>query len=97
MAILLALLLAAGLAAQRVDVSTLNGKVLAGYQGWFNCAGDGSPRNDWRSWARGAPAPETLTIDMYPDLKEFDPKELCAIPGFTIGGRQAYLFSAWNP
>jgi hypothetical protein len=97
MAILLALLLAAGLAAQRVDVSTLNGKVLAGYQGWFNCAGDGSPRNDWRSWARGAPAPGTLTIDMYPDLKEFAPADLCAAPGFTIGGKPAYLFSAWNP
>jgi hypothetical protein len=96
-AVVTTLLLAAGLAAQTVDVSTLEGKVLLGYQGWFNCAGDGSPRNDWRSWARGAPSPDTLTIDMYPDLKEFDPAELCAVPGFTIGGKQAHLFSAWNP
>jgi hypothetical protein len=94
---LLLALAAVNAAGQNVDPSTLDGKVLLGYQGWFNCAGDGSPRNDWRSWARGAPAPDTLTIDMYPDLKEFDPSELCAVPGFTIGGRPAYLFSAWNP
>ncbi len=80
-----------------VDPKTLDRKVLFGYQGWFNCAGDGAPENDWRSWARGIPAPETLTIDMYPDLSEFDRADLCVVPGFTIGGRQAYLYSAWNP
>ncbi|MFB3826292.1 MAG: glycoside hydrolase family 71/99-like protein [Bryobacteraceae bacterium] len=79
------------------DPSTLEGKVLLGYQGWFNCAGDGAPQNSWRSWARGAPAAETLTIDMYPDLTEFAPADLCALPGFTIRGRPAYVFSAWNP
>lgn len=82
---------------QTVDVSTLEGKVLLGYQGWFSCPGDGAPQRSWRSWARGEPSPETLTIDMYPDLHEFDPAELCAVPGFTIRGRPAYLFSAWNP
>jgi hypothetical protein len=25
-----------------VDVSTLTGKMMAGYQGWFNCEGDGA-------------------------------------------------------
>lgn len=79
------------------DPSTLNGKVLLGYQGWFNCPGDGSPQNNWRSWARGEPSAGSLTIDMYPDLSEFDRRDLCAVPGFTIGGHPAYLFSAWNP
>ena len=79
------------------DPSTLDKKVLFGYQGWFNCAGDGAPENGWRSWARGVPAAETLTVDMYPDLSEFDRDELCAVPGMTIGGKQAYLSSAWNP
>ena len=26
----------------KVDPSTLTGKVMCGYQGWFNCAGDGA-------------------------------------------------------
>ncbi|MBK7927668.1 MAG: hypothetical protein IPJ98_09275 [Bryobacterales bacterium] len=79
------------------DPKTLDRKVLFGYQGWFNCAGDGAPENHWRSWARGVPAPETLTVDMYPDLSEFAPGELCAVPGMTIAGKPAYLYSAWNP
>lgn len=90
-------LAAASVCAQNVDPSTLEGKVLLGYQGWFNCPGDGNPQPTWRSWARGEPSPQTLTIDMYPDLREFDPADLCAVPGFTIGKQPAYLFSAWNP
>jgi hypothetical protein len=83
-------------AADRVDPSTLNGKVLLGYQGWFSCPGDGSPHNNWRSWSRGVPAANTLTVDLYPDLRELDPDERCAIPGMTIDGKPAYLYSAWN-
>lgn len=83
-------------AAGEVDASTIQGKVLFGYQGWFNCPGDGSDRG-WRSWSRGVPGPETLTIDMYPDLSEFDRDELCEVPGMTIAGKPAYLYSAWNP
>ncbi|HMF77923.1 MAG TPA: glycoside hydrolase family 71/99-like protein [Bryobacteraceae bacterium] len=92
--------LALGCAAMRgadhVDPSTLNNKVLLGYQGWFNCPGDGSPRNNWRSWSRGVPAADTLTIDLYPDLRELDADERCAPPGMTINGKPAYLYSAWN-
>ena len=81
---------AAGLwAADVVDPSTLDGKVLFGYQGWFDCP-------SWSHWSRGVPSAETLVIDMYPDLSEFDRDELCAIPGMTIGDKPAYLFSAHN-
>jgi len=83
-------------AANRIDPSTLNGKVLLGYQGWFSCPGDGSPHNNWRSWSRGVPAPDTLTVDLYPDLSELDADERCAVPGMTIGGKPAYLYSAWR-
>jgi hypothetical protein len=79
-----------------VDSSTLQGKVLFGYQGWFSCAGDGSGHGNWRTWARGTPAAETLTIDMYPDLSELDPDELYPVPNMTIGGKPAFLYSANN-
>ena len=79
----------------QVNSSTLDGKVLLGYQGWFTCPSDGSGR--WAHWARGTPAPETLSIDLYPDLTELEPGERCEIPGMTIAGKPAYLFSSRNP
>jgi hypothetical protein len=81
-------------AADRVDPSTLDKKVLVGYQGWFTCPEDGSGR--WTHWSRGTPAPETLTIDVYPDVRELDADERCTIPGMTIDGKPAYLFSSRN-
>jgi len=82
--------------AEIVDASTMDGKVLLGYQGWFNCPGDGSPQNNWRTWAKGVPSADTLTIDLYPDLSELDASERCLVPGMTVGGKPAYLYSAWN-
>jgi hypothetical protein len=81
-------------AAGAVDPSTLDNKVLIGYQGWFTCPEDGSGR--WTHWSRGAPTPETLTVELYPDLRELDADERCAVPGMTIGGQPAYLFSSRN-
>jgi hypothetical protein len=42
------------------------------------------------------PAAETFTVDLYPDLRELDQDELCPVPGMTIAGKPAYLYSAWN-
>ncbi len=80
----------------QVDASLLDNKVLLGYQGWFNCPGDGSNRG-WRTWARGDIGPGSLTVDLYPDLSEFAKTDLSPMPGFTLGGHPAYLYSAWNP
>jgi hypothetical protein len=82
-------------AAGDVDPSTLDNKVLIGYQGWFTCPSDGSDR--WTHWSRGAPSAETLTVELYPDLSELDPDERCDVPGMTIGDMPAYLFSSRNP
>jgi len=74
----------------------LRGKVLAGYQGWFRCPGDASGMG-WMHWSRDSSriVPETLTFEMWPDVSEYGPAELCAAPGFTHpGGAQAYLFSS---
>ncbi len=81
-------------AAGDVDPSTLDNKVLLGYQGWFTCPQDDSHR--WTHWARGVPAPDTLTVDLFPDVSELDPDERCEVPGMTIAGKPAYLFSSRN-
>src|ERR1041385_7340601 len=78
-------------AAGGVDPSTLDNKVLIGYQGWFTCPSDGSGR--WTHWSRGVPTAESLTIEMYPDVSELSADERCEVPGMTIGEKPAYLFS----
>jgi hypothetical protein len=91
---LILLVSSAAAAADRVDASTLEGKVLAGYQGWFTCPQDDSHR--WTHWSRGVPAPDTLTVDLYPDLGELNDDERCEIPGMTVAGGPAFLFSSRN-
>src|SRR2546423_10621303 len=78
-----------------VDPSTIDGKVLLGYQGWFTCPADGSQR--WTHWARGIPSPETLTVDVYPAIPEPDADDRCHIPAMTIAGKPASLFSPRHP
>ena len=36
-------------------------------------------------------------MELYPDLSELDADERCEVPGMTIGGKPAYLFSSRNP
>lgn len=79
-------------AASTVDFTTLEGKLLFGYQAWFGCPG--SWGGGWSHW--GNP-PSGVQVDMYPDLTEFNKADLCAIPGYGPGGGPAYFFSAHNP
>jgi hypothetical protein len=84
--------------AKTIDGESLQGKVLCGYQGWFRCPGDGTGLG-WRHWSRSSSqiTPDTLTVDMWPDLSEFDDKEKYPAPGFTYpDGSQAHLFSSAN-
>ena len=79
-----------------IDATTLQRKVLCGYQGWFRCAGDDSGQG-WRHWSRNARrlTAETLTFEMWPDLSEFTAEEKFPVPGFTYpDGKQAELFSS---
>jgi hypothetical protein len=89
------LLGARGLSAQTSQEHHLQGTVLVGYQGWFRCPGDGSPRNQWSHWSRGIPSPETISIDLYPDVSELSGPSLCPLPNMTIDGKQAYVFSSY--
>src|SRR5215208_3491267 len=58
-----------------VDATTLDRKLLFGYQGWFGCPGDGSPLGSWEHWFnRGTVAgAASLRVDMWPDITELDP------------------------
>jgi hypothetical protein len=86
-------------AAPPLDVTTLDRKLLFGYQGWFGCPEDGSPLGAWEHWfERGQPASaRTLTVDMWPDVSELDPGERCNTPFTLPDGRPAQLYSAYNP
>ncbi len=80
-----------------VDPSTLNRKLLMGYQGWFACPQDGSPINQWVHWFRRQnPVATNATFDFWPDMSELDPDELFPT-GLTLSnGSPAMVFSAYN-
>ncbi|GIW88062.1 MAG: hypothetical protein KatS3mg108_2386 [Isosphaeraceae bacterium] len=81
-----------------IDPSSLRGKVLCGYQGWFRCPGDPAGQG-WRHWSResGRITVETLTFDLWPDTSELTPEERYPAPGFTTPeGKPATLFSSAN-
>jgi len=84
--------------AEAVDATSLKGKVMCGYQGWFRCPGD--PANmGWIHWSRNSKriAPDTLTFEMWPDMNGYAAEERYPAPGFTYpDGGQAELFSSDN-
>jgi len=96
----LALFLAPGhaAAADKVDASTLTGKVMCGYQGWFNCEGDGANLG-WTHWARRGDrrfGPGNASVDLWPDMAEYGADEKFAT-GFThADGSPAEVFSSFK-
>ncbi|GHJ37241.1 glycoside hydrolase family 71/99-like protein [Streptomyces sp. TS71-3] len=75
---------------------SVRGKVYAGYQGWFACAGDGSPVNAWTHWASGTPAPGNQTFELYPDVSAYPADALFQTGYAALGnGRPAKLFSSY--
>jgi hypothetical protein len=82
-----------------VDATTLDRKVLCGYQGWFRCAGDDSG-GGWRHWSRSSRriGPDTVTFEMWPDMREYGEDEKYPAGEFKYpDGSQAHLFSSVNP
>ncbi len=80
-----------------VDTTTLTGKLVAGYQGWFAAPGDGSQRNAWIHWFRSQnPVPADATFDLWPDLSELEPDELFDTGMQYAGGANAALYSAYK-
>ncbi len=80
-----------------VDTSTLKGKVMCGYQGWFAAEGDGSGRG-WTHYAgrHNVLKPGVCTIDLWPDMSEMDADEKYPTSFKHKDGSTAYLFSPYR-
>ncbi len=81
-----------------INRSTLKGKLMCGYQGWFACPGDGS-KLGWVHWGRGAtrtPGPGNVTVDLWPDLSEYGPGERFKTAFLHADGRPAEVFSSYR-
>jgi hypothetical protein len=80
-----------------VDPSTLDGKLLMGYQGWFSCPDDGSDTG-WFHWFNGDVSDAAhFRVDMWPDTSELTPAERCPTSMTYPNGSPAYLYSASDP
>jgi glycoprotein endo-alpha-1,2-mannosidase len=53
---------------------TYKGLVMAGYQGWFNCEGDGADRG-WTHYSKNGKFEDgSCTIDYWPEMDEYKVK-----------------------
>jgi hypothetical protein len=98
--VVLAALVSAAPAQKRaaVDASTLTGKVMCGYQGWFNCPGDGMDLG-WRHWrktSRRPFGPGNVSVDLWPDVSELGDEERFETGFRHADGRVAEVFSSAN-
>ncbi|MBN2494692.1 MAG: hypothetical protein JXR96_08895, partial [Deltaproteobacteria bacterium] len=80
-----------------VDTSTLTGKVVTGYQGWFSAPGDGSQRDQWRHWFHGQdPSSAEANFDLWPDLSELGADERFVTDMQYTDGSDVALYSAYT-
>lgn len=88
----------AGPSVKSVDTTTLKGKVMTGYQGWFNCPDDGAGLG-WTHWARQGSkqfAPGNITVDLWPDMSETTAAERFPTGFKHANGETAVVFSSYN-
>jgi len=86
----------AGPTVRGADPSTLQGKILCGYQGWFAAEGDGCNRG-WYHWkGPNGFKPGSCKIDLWPDVTELDRDERYITPFRHADGRPAEVFSSFN-
>ncbi len=79
---------------REVDNSTLDGKVMFGYQGWFNHPDDGAGIG-WVHWTNFY-EPINSSVDMYPDIREYGLDELYDADLTFTNGRMAPVISSYN-
>ncbi|WP_206424246.1 carbohydrate-binding protein [Cohnella candidum] len=74
------------------------GNVFAGYQGWFNAGGDGSPMNRWVHWSKNGSAPtanSNVNFELYPDMGEYSKTYATSLANLG-NGQPATLFSSYD-
>lgn len=75
------------------------GKVSVGYQGWFTCAGDGSPMNNWFHWssnnASQAPSPGNYACPNWPDMRDYATPYQTGFANLN-NGQPATLFASYD-
>jgi hypothetical protein len=79
--------------------NSLRGIHVVGYQGWYDCPGDGAGVG-WGHWfvaGSNTEDPNSLAIDEWPDTSELGPDERCPTAFKLPSGAPAYLFSDQNP
>ncbi len=85
---------------RNTSVSEFKGKSFAGYQGWF---GTGGKYNSWQHYANGSadadgtnwPRPNKISIDIYPDVSEYDDSSLAQTGFANLGsGETSKLFDS---
>jgi hypothetical protein len=84
----------AGPSQPNIDNSTLKGKLMVGYQGWFRTPNDPTSEG-WVHW--GNMARKEFTTDMWPDTSAYPAAALDkAADVKTLSGKTGYLYSpAW--
>ncbi len=83
-------------ASEQVETSTVLGKVMCGYQGWFRSPGDGSGQG-WVHWGRGrAFNPDSCTIDYWPDTRELGDEEKYPTQFKHADGSTAHVYSSFD-
>lgn len=80
----------------RVDASTLTGKVMCGYQGWFRTPDDGENQNwkHYRNQTTGGFKPGEAGIEFWPDLSGFGEHERFDTEFRHADGSAAQVFSS---
>lgn len=85
-----------GPSASGVNVSTLTGKVMCGYQGWFSAPEGTNNPWGWKHWSRRSamPADGNATMDLWPDMSELGSDERFVTEHKLADGRPAEVFSS---
>jgi glycoprotein endo-alpha-1,2-mannosidase len=80
--------------ASKSKYMSYKGLVMAGYQGWFNCEGDGAERG-WTHYNKNGRFEDgSCTIDYWPEMNEYTVKY--KTPFILEDGSPAYVFSSFD-